>query len=188
MEDPKMHTQYRRSVHEIPAVRRFDFRTLTFFGFLSALLLLMWQPASVAGAQTRAQCRKCCEKKVSDEYYREQCRLKCFRNPTHCTQGGRSTATSPAPRAGRQAKPVRKKRRRKKTVTLAFPKQLDLTPGKEWQAAAQILAVNGIRRNNPRFGKAMNEVTGLLMEFARGNPQGGNLDTKKLERILVKYK
>ena len=187
-----MHSQNQRSVHEIPAVRRFDVRTVTLFAILSALLLFSWQPASTAYAQTRAECRKCCEKKEADDYYREQCKLKCFRNPAHCTTGKSSSAPAvqpPSTQPVKQAQPTRKKkRRRKQTVTLAFPKQLEITPGKEWEAAAQILVVNGIQRNNPRFQQAMNEVTAVLIEFARGNPQGGNLNTKKLERILVKYK
>jgi hypothetical protein len=192
MEDPRMHSQNQRSVHEILAVRRFDVRTLTFLAFLSAVLLFPWQPAPTAYAQTRAECRKCCEKREADDYYREQCKLKCFRNPTYCTAGKRSSAgavEAPSTQPVKQAQPTpKRKRRRKQTVTLAFPKQLEITPGKEWEAAAQILAVNGIQRNNPRFQQAMNEVTAVLIEFARGNPQGGNLNTKKLERILVKYK
>ena len=103
--------------------------------------------------QSVEQCRKCCEESVQDEYYREQCRLKCFRNPDYCSRRGRSTEAKPE--AKPEPKPKRKKhvkkrshkprrKARTRTVKLRWPNPLNLTPGKEIEAAARILQANGI--------------------------------------------
>jgi len=61
------------------------------------MFALLLPPAGVSLAeQTRDQCEKCCQNSQQDEYYLEQCRLKCFRNPDHCS--GQKAHREAAPR------------------------------------------------------------------------------------------
>ena len=55
----------------------------TFFFLCVSAIIFSIIPPSFA-SQTRDQCEKCCRSSTQDEYYSEQCRLKCFRNPDHC--------------------------------------------------------------------------------------------------------
>jgi hypothetical protein len=122
--------------------------------------------------QTRQQCNECCKKMGYDEYYLEQCRLKCFRNPDHC----KSNAVKAAPQP--------EKKPQKKRATFRWPRPLNLTPGKEWDAAAQILALNGISPGHPNYQKALASIRNILVEFVRSHPSGGKLPTARLERII----
>ena len=76
-----------------------------FFLCISSLIIFSPVPPAFS-AQTRDQCEKCCRSSNQDEYYSEQCRLKCFRNPDHCVDQKSKpddqeelTSPSPTPRA-----------------------------------------------------------------------------------------
>jgi hypothetical protein len=124
--------------------------------------------------QTRQQCNECCKKMGYDEYYLEQCRLRCFRNPNHC----KGNAVTAAP------EPTKKPQQRR--PAFRWPQPLNLTPGQEWEAAAQIVALNGISRGHPNYQEALTSIQNVLVEFVRKNPSGGKLPTARLERILRK--
>jgi hypothetical protein len=136
--------------------------------------------------QTREECYKCCDDQGLDDYYQEQCRLKCFRNNEHCTGKRKKPApvvsepeppreTRPAPAATRPA-PERR--------AFQWPNPLNLVPGREWEAAGQILAANGIPPQHPHYAAAQKSIEQVLVEFARANPGGGKLPTAQLERVL----
>jgi len=147
-------------------------------------LVNLAHPAAV-GSQTREQCDSCCKQAGYDEYYLEQCKLKCFRNPDHC-EGKRVQREPPEPAATEPApEPTPPKQAE---IRLAWPNPLNLVPGKEWEAAAQILAVNGISQQHPYYNDALRDVQAVLMDFARNNPQGGKLPTTQLKRILRQLK
>ncbi|MDQ7782826.1 MAG: hypothetical protein RDU20_08100 [Desulfomonilaceae bacterium] len=153
-------------------------------------LLLSFAPALVAFhfsapeafcEQTKADCQRCCEKKDLDEYYMEQCKLKCFRNPDHCIEGGEAVT---------QARPERKPAPKPKPRRSPFnwPSPLNLTPGNEWEAAAQILSMNGITPQHPNAAPALQAVEAILKEFVQTNPQGGSLPTAQVRRIIQRYR
>lgn len=192
------------------------------------VILLLVGLAAVPGPpshaeQTRDECRKCCEGRGLDEYYLEQCKLKCFRSPDHCldartaprseTKESAQPAPAERPRAaeprpvvrqppaptdgetlpvpGTQAPPpgaseVRPRQREPAQQRAAFtwPNPLNLTPGREWEAAGQILAANGMVPQHPNYQRALRAVEAVLIDFARNNPQGGQLPTVALEQIL----
>lgn len=164
------------------------------------LVAIVTTSSSVALAeQSVEQCRKCCEESIHDEYYKEQCRLKCFRNPDYCSKGGGSTEAQPVakpePKPERKAKSRVKKRSHKprkkprtRTVRLRWPNPLNLTPGKEIESAARILDANGINPQDQRNAPALQAVTAVLIDFVAKHPQGGELPTNKLKKIILPYK
>lgn len=143
--------------------------------FMACLAVQFSAPPSWA-KQTRQQCNECCKKMGYDEYYLEQCRLRCFRNPDHCKGDAVKAAPEPKPKPKPQ----------KKRVRFRWPKPLNLTPGREWEAAAQILALNGLSPGHPNYQRALTNIQNVLVEFVRNNPSGGRLPTASLERILRK--
>ncbi len=149
---------------------------------LLTLMLANVQNSLALGTQTREQCNSCCKKKGYDDYFEKQCTLKCFRNHDHCT----AKTSAPAPRPG----PARPPSGRPPAPATAFqwPNPLNLTPGREWEAASQILSVNGMRPEHPNHEKALREIEMVLVEFARTNPGGGQLPTARLRAIMRKYK
>jgi hypothetical protein len=72
----------------------------------------------------------------------------------------------------------------KRRTAFQWPNPLNLEPGKEWQSASQILSLNGINPDNPNYQRALKMVEGVLVEFVRTNPQGGQLPTTELEKII----
>lgn len=159
---------------------------------LAPIAILIGMPTGLSwGAQTREQCHNCCKQRGYDDYYMEQCRLKCFRTPDHCASS-KTEAAEPAEPRPSERKPAQvekpEKRPPKRTVTLAFPSPLNLVAGKESEAAAQILALNGISPGHPSYQVALNNVTNVLVQFVRTHPQGGQLPTTELERIVLQYK
>ncbi len=196
--------------------------------FLITICFVLPKASIAAGAQTREQCERCCRSAGSDEYYLEQCRLKCFRNPDHCVdkKAGRSVqeestrsevpsaepprrvpAETPMPPSGARAvrpappaqgavppggpgtaRPVEVPGRSSDTVQLVWPSQLNLVPGREAEAAGQILAINGIPPQHPNYQAALMGIQNVLMNFARTNPGGGKLPTGELARILMQFK
>ncbi len=164
--------------------------------FLAFTFVHTFGPAALA-LQTREQCHKCCEAQTADEYYREQCKLKCFRNPDQCMEqksmrkaapAAEAPPRQPAPSAvvpGQQP-PVSAEAPRPQPKRRAFqwPNPLNLAPGRERDAAAQILAVNGILPQHPQYAAALQAVESVLVNFARANPTGGKLPTAQLENIL----
>jgi hypothetical protein len=187
-------------------------------GFLLAFLLVHLSGTRAISAQTRDQCNSCCENAGYDEYYKEQCKLKCFRNPDHCTggKGARSTPheTAPAPKAATPPPPAQPRAAtppppqprmvapppgepgmasptppaQRKAAAFRWPNPLNLVPGREADAAAQILALNGIPPQNPNFPRALATVQGILVEFARANPTGGSLPTARLEQVIKQFR
>jgi hypothetical protein len=199
----------------------------TFFaaGLLIAgiVTLSCWSPPpAVAATQTREQCDRCCQGMGYDEYYAEQCKLRCFRNPDHCREmkGTQPEAPSaagmappaeskpappieprPVPRPERPSPPVdaRPMPRVERPAPPAqeapaprsafrWPPSLSLVPGREADAAAQILALNGIPPQHPNFQNALRTTEALLVDFARNNPTGGSLPTAGLERIIKQFR
>ncbi len=165
-------------------------------------------PAFPQQGQTREECNSCCERSGLDEYYTDQCKLKCFRNNDHC-RGKAHEPTSqavtpqapsapklvaPAPRESSEPTPRPRPPRnthapnRPQHPPFAYPETLVLSPGNEWQAADQILERNGIPKQHPNYMKAMQNIQGLLIAFGRANPQGGDLPTDELERIVNQYR
>jgi hypothetical protein len=61
---------------------------------------------------------------------------------------------------------------------------LDLTAGREWEAAAQIVGINGIGPGHPNHQRAVKAVEQVLVNFARNNPQGGKLPVTELQKII----
>ncbi len=147
--------------------------------------------------QTREQCYECCAGSGLDEYYTEQCRLKCFRNPDHCMKtAAKEPVIRPQTKAAEkpqrtqpveqspalnQEQPVRPQPRRAEFV---WPNPLNLVPGREFEAAGQILALNGIGPSHPNYTTAMRAVEQVLIDFGRNNPSGGALPTSVLERLV----
>jgi len=192
-------------------------------GSLLAVLLIACAGSTAYGEQTRAQCEKCCQKAGHDEYYLDQCKLKCFRSPDHCMEQSSKQApsarteappppvrTAPPPQAApppqvarppvqpgppaqmgppaEPGPPAGPPRAREGEVVFRWPNPLNLTPGKEWEAAGQILGANGITQQHPGYPVALRAVEGVLIDFARRNPAGGQLPTDQLVKILIQYK
>jgi hypothetical protein len=67
---------------------------------------------------------------------------------------------------------------------LRFPSPLNLVPGKEAEAAGQILAINGVPPQHPAYPSALRAIEQVLVNFARNNPSGGQLPTAELERVF----
>jgi hypothetical protein len=171
---------------------------------LLATLLIHFAGVTASADQTREQCDKCCKGSQQDEYYLEQCKLKCFRNPNHCAEqkGQREAAPAepaPAPAATQQRPPASiaepeqppspappRPAQQKPAPRAAFvsPNPLTLVPGKEWEAAGQILAANGISPQNPKYQAGLKSIEAVLIDFARSNPGGGKLPTAQLEKII----
>jgi hypothetical protein len=59
-----------------------------------------------------------------------------------------------------------------------------MVPGREWEAAGQILAANGVSPQNPNYQAGLKAIEAVLIEFAKANPGGGKLPTAQLERII----
>jgi hypothetical protein len=152
--------------------------------------------------QTRDQCYGCCAGAGYDEYFTEQCRLKCFRNPDHCipAKGKESVAgTQPPapvekpprqkpveqPQVAAQEQPARPQPRR---ADFVWPNPLNLSPGREFEAAGQILAMNGIVPQHPNYAVALRAVADMLTDFGRNNPMGGALPTAQLERLVGQFR
>lgn len=164
------------------------------------------------GEQTRDQCRECCRSQGLDEYYTDQCILKCFRNSDHCQAKPsrealppkpepRERVAEPAPQNPQPAPPPQplavqppqdrpvpaaKPRPAPAPAQSGFnwPNPLNLVPGKEIEAAGQILAANGVMPQHPQFQAAAQAIEQVLVNFARSNPSGGKLPTAQLEQIL----
>lgn len=156
-------------------------RIAVVLSFSLALVVVHFSATVALCEQTKAECQRCCEKKDLDEYYTEQCKLKCFRDPDHCTGGGETVRQAPRKRT---APPERRARR----SAFNWPHPLNLTPGNEWEAAAQILSMNGITPQHRNAAPALQEVEAILKEFVRTHPQGGSLPTAQVRRIIKKYK
>ncbi len=217
----------------------------TFFVLCVSAIILFMMPPSFA-AQTRDQCEKCCRNSIQDEYYSEQCRLKCFRNPDHCAdrkskQDAREevappTSATPGPAPGTRARrpvtvpgstppsvsgqppsaagtvgpppggPVMTgppteahrpptgaphgmtPRQASQRGLLVFPSPLNLVPGRESEAAGQILNLNGISPQHPNYQAGVQAITAILQNFARNNPAGGSLPTEELQKVIVQLK
>jgi hypothetical protein len=161
-----------------------------FVGIFLAFALVHTLGTAALGAQTREQCNKCCQAQNADEYYAEQCKLKCFRNPDHCTERKSSRKHVPPPQPSaespqRQPAPsAEAPKQHPKRSTFRLPNPLNLTPGRERDAAAQILALNGIPPQHPRYAAALQAMTNVLVNFARAHPSGGKLPAAQLENIL----
>lgn len=189
-------------------------------GTLLAVTLVHFAGTPALSAQTREQCHKCCESQGYDEYYLDQCKLQCFRNPDHCAglKPGPAPRSQPAPAAKppaaarpmpreqpsamqpmprelppeaqpvvpREQPPAAQRPATPAPARAAFqwPNPLTLVPGRESDAAAQILVLNGIPPQHPNFGAGVNAVQAVLVDFARNNPAGGSLPTAQLERII----
>ena len=74
---------------------------LLLFGFFVASISGHFSSSAALGLQTREECDKCCQHQGFDEYYTEQCRLKCFRNHDHCV--GQKSMRTPAAKPSVQA-------------------------------------------------------------------------------------
>lgn len=155
--------------------------------------------ASSAQAQSREQCHKCCESKGFDEYYLDQCKVKCFRAPEHCVQdrpapiqqpaANPEPAVRPTPPPPQQPQRVAQPPRQPAPAPqFRFPPSLDLVPGKEWEAAGQILAANNISPQHPAYQTALNNIVTILVNFVRANPAGGKLPTAELERVVRQFR
>ncbi len=176
--------------------REMDLRTAPVLGIVLITLFVLAFAAVAAtprvyATQTKAQCRECCEKMGYDNYYEEQCKLKCFRDADHCKGSSAKPKPDPEPqRAAEQPKQTQAPRRPQPRDGIVFkwPNPLSLTPGKEQEAAAQILAVNGMPPNHPNYMLALRSIQGVLQNFVRLNPQGGKLPTDQLVKIFLKYR
>jgi hypothetical protein len=155
-----------------------------------AFALVHTSRAVAFGAQSREQCDKCCQAQNADEYYAEQCKLKCFRNPDYCMEqkSSRKHVPPPPPSAEspqRQPAPsAEAPKRHPKRSAFRLPNPLNMTPGRESDAAAQILALNGILPQHPRYQAALQAMTNVLVNFARTHPSGGKLPVAQLENVL----
>jgi hypothetical protein len=218
-----------------------------FFLCISALIIFSPVPPAFS-AQSRDQCEKCCRSSSQDEYYSEQCRLKCFRNPDHCADQKSKpddqeevTSPSPGPRARvrpptvgpgptpprvsgaapsapgmmgppppggppitpgppatAQRPPAQPQaaappggmtpRHASQRGLLVFPSPLNLVPGREPEAAGQILNLNGISPQHPNYAAGVQAITGILQNFARNNPSGGSLPTDEMQRVIIQLK
>jgi len=106
-----------------------------------------------------------------------------------------STAGPPPPRPGTIAQPPtgaapsgEVQRRPPQRSGLVWPNPLNMVPGRESEAAGQILVMNGITPQHPNFAPAVQAITAILINFARNNPTGGSLPTADLERVIRQYK
>jgi hypothetical protein len=157
----------------------------------------------VSSKQTREQCDECCNNSGYDEYYAEQCRLKCFRNHDHCIgiKGATVEKRVPEreePQPSIRREPVRQEPQVQRTEQepkprverpqLVWPNPLNLVPGREVEAAAHILILNGIPPQHPNYTTALRSIQDVLVNFARNNPTGGALPTGQLERIISQLK
>jgi hypothetical protein len=185
------------------------------FGCCLTIAVVHFAVSPASGGQTRDLCEKCCRSAGLDEYYFEQCKLKCFRNPDHCLDRKPMNPPTAPPQAAspqqatpqrvipptQEAPPVpptavtqpiesapRTSRPSKKEVAFRWPESLIMAPGKEWEAAGQILMANGMAPQHPNFPLAVKAVESVLVDFARRNPTGGDLPTDQLERILMQYR
>ena len=164
--------------------------------------------------QTRDVCDKCCKETGLDDYYFEQCKLKCFRNPDHCLDRKSTNVPAVAPQAtsppiapqrliptnqeatpppppvvSQPAEPApTTSKPPKREIAFRWPDSLNIVPGKEWETAGQILMANGIPPQHPNSQLALKAVEGVLVDFARRNPTGGELPTDQLEKILRQYR
>ena len=136
------------------------------------LLSLHLSTSPAIGEQSRDECNACCSRSGYDEYYEEQCKLKCFRNHDHCTgKGERPSAAAAEPkepdRAPRESHRVAAEPAapRERDVRLAWPNPLNLVAGKEGEAAAQILAVNGVSPQHPFYNAALQDIQVILIDF-----------------------
>ena len=177
------------------------FRPCAEFLVCAALVALLGLAgfSSAMAEQTREQCNECCKGQNSDEYYLEQCRLKCFRNNDHClghqkrqppqeaaTQPQVTQPAQPSPAQPPPAQPERQVTERREPATPKFrwPNPLNLVPGKEFEAAGQILAANGVSPQHPQYQAGLKAIEGVLAQFAQANPSGGRLPTAQLEGII----
>ncbi len=185
----------RRSTLNVIILRRLEL--VATIVAVTAILNLTFFSSPGTAAQTKEQCHDCCKGQGLDEYYLEQCRLKCFRNNDHCVghQKKQPTAEAPAPPAQTQPAPAARPVPPEREVAVAerqppaapqfrWPNPLNLVPGKEIEAAGQILGANGIPPQHPQYTPALKAVEQVLIQFARSNPSGGRLPTAQLERIL----
>jgi hypothetical protein len=167
------------------------------------LLLSHLSGAAAPAAQTKEQCEKCCEGLGHDEYYLDQCKLKCFRTPDHCADQKsqkeppaqpqtRSRPAAPPPEASQPSPPAttapEPSQPREQGIVFRWPETLNLSPGREAEAAAIIVQGNGISPQNPNYSKAVSGIAAALIDFARKNPQGGNIPTSRLARIIMRYR
>jgi len=213
--------------------------------FLCVSAIILFVTAPSFASQTRDQCEKCCRSSIQDEYYSEQCRLKCFRNPNHCAdQKSKHEAREEAP----SPSPTHRERVRRPAVSpgstpprvsgpppsapravgpppggpamtgpptaahrpptqpptgagqgmtprqasqrgmLVFPSPLNLAPGRESEAAGQILNLNGISPQHPNYQAGVQAITAILQNFARNNPSGGSLPTDEMQKVIVQLK
>lgn len=183
-----MHVNQRRDGSNGAAATRSGAAALLFFCSI-ALVAAGFACSPALGSQTRDQCEKCCKSKETDEYYLEQCKLKCFRAPDHCKAKGaaeRAVQPTPTPAPAPERKPVAKPRPAR--AQLKYPNPLRIVPGKEWEAAALILTLNGIPAQHRNHQKAMQAMIAVLLDFVKRNPQGGELPTTALEAIVRKYR
>lgn len=211
--------------------------------FLCVSAIILFVTAPSFASQTRDQCEKCCKSSIQDEYYSEQCRLKCFRNPNHCTdqkskREAREEGAPPSPmHRERVQRPVvapgstpprvsgpppsapgamgpppggpvmpgppttahrspaqpptgahMTPRQASQRGMLVFPSPLNLVPGREAEAAGQILNLNGISPQHPNYQAGVQAITGILQNFARNNPSGGSLPTEEMQKVIVQLK
>jgi hypothetical protein len=215
---------------------------------ISALIIFSPVPPAFS-AQTRDQCENCCRSSSQDEYYSEQCRLKCFRNPDHCADqkskpddreeitspsptprprvrpptvapgptpprvsgaapsapgtmgpppGGQFTPGPPATAQRPPAPPAQPQGaappggmtpgHASQRGMLVFPSPLNLVPGREAEAAGQILNLNGVSPQHPNYAAGVQAITGILQNFARNNPSGGSLPTDEMQRVIIQLK
>lgn len=158
--------------------------------FCSIVLVAAGFACSAAlGSQTREQCEKCCQSKETDEYYLEQCKLKCFRAPDHCQGRGaeeRTVRPTPKPAPAPERKPAAKPQ--PAPSALKYPNPLRIVPGKEWEAASLILTLNGIPPQHRNHQEAMKSMIAVLLDFVKRHPQGGQLPTSALEAIVKKFR
>jgi hypothetical protein len=71
---------------------------------------------------------------------------------------------------------------------LVFPSPLNLVPGRESEAAGQILSLNGISPQHPNYRAGVQALTAILQNFARNNPAGGSLPTDEMQKVIVQLK
>ncbi len=174
--------------------------------------LLFWTPlvlvvvhlagGATLGGQTKEQCEKCCEGQVHDDYYLDQCKLKCFRTPDHCADQKAQKAPSQRPQAlqrpttppgaSQPSQPPtvapEASQQQQQEMLFRWPDPLNLTPGKEAEAAGRIVELNGIAPQHPNYSRAVQSVAAVLIDFSRKNPQGGNLPTSRLARIIRQFR
>ena len=164
--------------------------------------MVHWSSVTTMAAQTKEQCEKCCEGQGHDEYYLDQCKLRCFRSPDHCTD--QKVQKAPAPRPQTKARPTpppqaaqpsqpatvppEASQPQDQGTVFRWPETLNLSPGREGEAAEIIVQGNGIPPQHRNYAKAVQGVTAALVDFVRKNPQGGNIPTSTLARIIVRYR